>query len=90
MDIEPYYDRGNLVKLTTHTVLENLLVGMSLVTAILFLFLGHARAAIITAINIPLALLIAFMRPRGDATRRRTSSRSAPSTSASSSTPPSS
>ena len=28
MDIEPYYDRGDLVKLTTHTVMENLLVGM--------------------------------------------------------------
>src|ERR1700722_7683811 len=61
MDIEPYYDRGALVKLTTHTVLENPLVGISLVPAILFIFLGHARAAIIPAINIPLALLIAFI-----------------------------
>jgi cobalt-zinc-cadmium resistance protein CzcA len=60
MSIEPYYDRGDLVKLTTHTVLENLLVGMTLVSLVLFLFLGRARAAIITAINIPLALLIAF------------------------------
>ncbi len=60
MDIVPYYDRGNLVKLTTHTVLENLLVGMILVSVVLFLFLGHTRAAIITALNIPLALLIAF------------------------------
>jgi len=60
MDIEPYYDRGKLVKLTTHTVLENLLVGMVLVTIVLFLFLGNARAALVTAINIPIALLIAF------------------------------
>jgi cobalt-zinc-cadmium resistance protein CzcA len=60
MDIEPYYDRGALVKVTTHTVMENLIVGMALVTAILLVFLGHARAAFITAINIPLALLIAF------------------------------
>jgi len=60
MDIEPYYDRGALVHVTTHTVLENLVVGMSLVTLVLLLFLGHARAALITAINIPLALLIAF------------------------------
>jgi heavy metal efflux system protein len=60
MDIEPYYDRGALVHVTTHTVLENLVVGMSLVTLVLLLFLGHVRAAIITAINIPLALLIAF------------------------------
>ena len=60
MDIVPYYDRGNLVKLTTHTVLENLIVGMLLVSIVLFLFLGHTRAAIITALNIPLALLFAF------------------------------
>jgi cobalt-zinc-cadmium resistance protein CzcA len=60
MDIEPYYDRGKLVALTTHTVLENLLVGMLLVTIVLFLFLGNTRAALITAINIPIALLIAF------------------------------
>jgi cobalt-zinc-cadmium resistance protein CzcA len=60
MDIVPYYDRGNLVKLTTHTVMENLVVGMVLVSVVLLLFLGHARAALITAVNIPLALLIAF------------------------------
>jgi cobalt-zinc-cadmium resistance protein CzcA len=60
MDIEPYYDRGALVHLTTHTVMENLLVGMALVSLVLLLFLGHVRAALITAINIPLALLIAF------------------------------
>jgi heavy metal efflux system protein len=60
MDISPYYDRGALVAVTTHTVIENLLVGIALVTAVLLVFLGHARAALITAINIPLALLIAF------------------------------
>jgi heavy metal efflux system protein len=60
MDIEPYYDRGALVHVTTHTVLENLLVGMALVTIVLLFFLGHARAALITAVNIPLALLVAF------------------------------
>ncbi len=61
MDLVPYYDRGNLVKLTTHTVLENLIVGMALIVLVLLLFLGHTRAAIITAINIPIALLIAFI-----------------------------
>ncbi len=61
MTIEPYYDRANLVKLTTHTVIENLIVGMVLVTLVLWLFLGHTRAALITAINIPLALLMAFI-----------------------------
>lgn len=61
MEIEPYYDRGQLVKLTTKTVLKNMLEGMALVTLVLVLFLGNTRAALITAINIPLALLIAFM-----------------------------
>ncbi len=68
MDIEPYYDRASLVKVTTHTVLENLLVGMFLVTLVLWLFLGHTRAALITAINIPLALLLAFMGMVGTGT----------------------
>jgi cobalt-zinc-cadmium resistance protein CzcA len=60
IDIEPIYDRAELVKLTTHTVMENLLVGMLLVSIVLWLFLGNVRAALITAINIPLALLFAF------------------------------
>jgi cobalt-zinc-cadmium resistance protein CzcA len=60
IDIEPVYDRADLVKLTTHTVMENLLVGMILVSVVLWLFLGNIRAALITAINIPLALLFAF------------------------------
>jgi len=61
MRIEPFYDRGHLVGLTTRTVMENLIIGMSLVTLVLLLFLGNARAALITAINIPLALMVAFI-----------------------------
>ena len=34
---------------------------MSLVVVVLLIFLGHTRAAIITALNIPIALLIAFI-----------------------------
>jgi cobalt-zinc-cadmium resistance protein CzcA len=60
VEVVPYYDRGNLVKVTTRTVLENLAVGMILVTVVLIVFLGHSRAALITALNIPLALLLAF------------------------------
>jgi cobalt-zinc-cadmium resistance protein CzcA len=41
-------------------VIENVIVAMVLVTIILILFLGHVRAALITALNVPLALLIAF------------------------------
>jgi heavy metal efflux system protein len=60
MEILPYYDRTSLVNITTHTVLENLAIGMVLVSLVLWAFLGHIRAALITAINIPLALLLAF------------------------------
>ncbi len=60
MYLEPYYDRGALVKITTHTVIENVIVGMVLVSIVLWIFLGHTRAALITALNIPIALLIAF------------------------------
>ena len=60
MDIRPIYDRGALVRLTTRTVIENLAIGMLLVTAVLAVFLGDVRAALIAAVNIPLALLIAF------------------------------
>lgn len=58
--IVPYYDRTTLIDHTTKTVHENLLVGMGLVTAILLMFLSNVRAALIAAINIPLALMFAF------------------------------
>ena len=58
--IVPYYNRTRLIDKTTETVQENLLVGMALVTAILLMFLGNVRAAVIVAVNIPLALLFAF------------------------------
>ncbi len=58
--IEPYYDRSELLQVTTETVTENLLVGMGLVTVILLMFLSNVRTALIVAINIPLALLFAF------------------------------
>ena len=58
--IEPYYDRTELIHITTETVEENLIVGMALVSIILLMFLSNVRSAIIVAINIPLALLFAF------------------------------
>ena len=60
VEIKPYYDRGELVHLTMHTVMENVGVGIALVSLVLLVFLGHVRAAIITSLTIPLALLIAF------------------------------
>ncbi|HKF28710.1 MAG TPA: CusA/CzcA family heavy metal efflux RND transporter [Candidatus Binataceae bacterium] len=58
--VVPYYDRTGLVKTTLHTVLENLTIGMALVFLVLVFFLGNLGAAIIAAVNIPLALCGAF------------------------------
>ena len=54
----PVYDRTTLVDATIATVKTNLLEGAILVIAVLFAFLGHIRAAIITALVIPLAMLM--------------------------------
>ena len=58
--IEPYYDRTDLIDVTTETVRENLVLGIVLVTVILLMFLSNVRSALIVAVNIPLALLFAF------------------------------
>jgi cobalt-zinc-cadmium resistance protein CzcA len=57
--IVPFIDRSDLLRFTTHTVLENLTKGMVLVAIVLFLFLGNIRGAIIVTLTIPFALLFA-------------------------------
>ena len=59
--IAPIYDRTDLVNNTLHTVTHTLLEGLVIVVFVLFLFLGSARAALLTAITIPLSLLFAFV-----------------------------
>jgi heavy metal efflux system protein len=59
--IHPYYDRSELVKLTTDTVETNLVRGMILVLIVLIFFLVSIRAAVIVALTIPLSLLFAFI-----------------------------
>ncbi|WP_095068020.1 CusA/CzcA family heavy metal efflux RND transporter [Pseudomonas sp. Irchel 3A18] len=54
------YDRTNLVEKAIATVKKNLIEGAILVIAVLFLFLGNIRAALITAMVIPLAMLFTF------------------------------
>ncbi|MGR3967109.1 CusA/CzcA family heavy metal efflux RND transporter [Pseudomonas sp. 910_23] len=54
------YDRTNLVEKAIATVKKNLFEGALLVVAVLFLFLGNIRAALITAMVIPLAMLFTF------------------------------
>ncbi|NQD56501.1 CusA/CzcA family heavy metal efflux RND transporter, partial [Pseudomonas sp. CM25] len=54
------YDRTNLVEKAIATVKKNLVEGAILVIAVLFLFLGNIRAALITAMVIPLSMLFTF------------------------------
>lgn len=51
------YNRTDLVNATIETVKKNLLEGALLVIVILFLLLGNVRAAIVTALVIPLSML---------------------------------
>jgi cobalt-zinc-cadmium resistance protein CzcA len=59
--VVPYYDRSDLVRVTTDTVENNLLRGMILVLIVLICFLVSFRAAVIVALTIPVALLFAFI-----------------------------
>ena len=58
--VVPFYDRTDLITLTTSIVEHNLLRGMLLVVVILIFFLYDFRVGLIVAVTIPLALLFAF------------------------------
>jgi len=59
--VVPFYDRGSLIAVTTHTVLHNLVFGCLLVFLVQWIFLGDLRSAIIVGVNIPFALFFAIM-----------------------------
>ncbi len=59
--VVPFYDRGSLIAVTTHTVLHNLIFGCLLIFIIQWVFLGDLRSAIIVGLNIPFALLFAII-----------------------------
>ena len=59
MKISVFNQRVDLVHVTTHNVLHNLVVGMGLVVIVLFVFLGDVASAGIVAAVIPLSLLFA-------------------------------
>jgi len=54
------YDRTTLIDKAINTVKTNLLEGALLVIVVLFIFLGNMRAAVITMLVIPLAMLFTF------------------------------
>jgi heavy metal efflux system protein len=59
--VHPYYDRTDLVHLTTRTVEHNMAFGVMLVTIILVLFLRSFRTGLIVATTIALSLAVAFL-----------------------------
>jgi cobalt-zinc-cadmium resistance protein CzcA len=66
--VEKIYDRTDLINLTTGTVLHNMIVGILLIFAVQWLFLGNLRSALIVATTIPFALFFAILilLARGD------------------------
>ncbi len=67
VELTTVYNRSDLVNATLGTVEHNLIMGALLVTIILLILLGNIRAAVITAVTIPLSLLATFlvMKPLG-------------------------
>lgn len=65
--LKTVYNRYDLVNATLATVEHNLLFGAALVAIVLLILLGNVRAAIVTALTIPFALLFTFlvMKPLG-------------------------
>jgi cobalt-zinc-cadmium resistance protein CzcA len=59
--VEAFYDRSDLIHLTTRTVEDNLLRGIVLVVVVLVFFLYDLRSGLIVATAIPLSLLFAFI-----------------------------
>jgi cobalt-zinc-cadmium resistance protein CzcA len=58
--IERIYDRSELINLTTHTVLHNMVVGIALIFLLQWIFLGDLRTALIVSVTIPFALAFAI------------------------------
>ena len=59
--IERIYDRRDLIDLTTHTVLHNMVVGILLIVLLQWIFLGDLRSALIVGATIPFALFFAVI-----------------------------
>ena len=58
--VEKIYDRSELIHLTTHTVLHNMLMGIALIFVLQWIFLGNLRSALIVSATIPFALAFAI------------------------------
>jgi cobalt-zinc-cadmium resistance protein CzcA len=59
--VQRIYDRTDLINITTHTVLHNMVTGIVLIFFVQWLFLGNLRSALIVSITIPFALFFAII-----------------------------
>ncbi|MBF0486786.1 MAG: efflux RND transporter permease subunit [Nitrospirae bacterium] len=66
--VVPYYERWDLIITVVKKVVETAMSGVGLVAIALFLFMGNVRAALLTALVIPISLLITLsvMAIRGE------------------------
>jgi len=60
VSIERIYDRSDLIRVTTRTVLQNMIAGIVLIFILQWAFLGNLRSAVIVAMTIPFALSFAI------------------------------
>ena len=60
VSIQRIYDRSDLINVTTHTVLHNMVEGIVFIFLLQWAFLGNVRSAIIVAMTIPFALSFAI------------------------------
>ena len=59
--VVPFYDRSDLIERAVGTVSEALLIAVALVVAILVLFLGNLRAALVVTLILPFSALLTFL-----------------------------
>lgn len=64
VDAKPFYDQSILVADAVGSVRDAVLIGAGLAVVVLLLFLGNLRATLVTAIIIPVTVLITFLLMR--------------------------
>ncbi|CAM3597677.1 efflux RND transporter permease subunit [Polynucleobacter brandtiae] len=62
IQVKPFYDRQVLLDITVGTVKHTMFFGITMVLALLYIFLGNFRAAMVVAAVIPLALCVSFIQ----------------------------
>jgi Cu(I)/Ag(I) efflux system membrane protein CusA/SilA len=61
VQIVPTYDRSQLIEESVHTLKHTLIEEMVVVSVVIFVFLLHARSAIIPILTLPIGVLLAFI-----------------------------